>query len=71
LPGALPAPQLQRLLRRRALGWERLFACDSMCASALFRLEEGGGQQLQDLLLAFHGTSFENLHSILQNEPHR
>jgi hypothetical protein len=64
---ALPAPQLQRLLRGRALGWERLFACDWMRASAVFRLEQGGEQQLHDPVIAFHGTSFENLYSILQN----
>jgi hypothetical protein len=64
----LPAAQLQRLLRGRALGWEKLFACEWMRPSAVFMLEQSSEQRLEcDTVLAFHGTSFENLYSILQN----
>ncbi len=55
------------MLRGRCSGWDKLFTCEWLKPSAVFKLEQGVEQQLTDPVLAFHGTSFENLYSILQN----
>lgn len=64
---AEPVAQLHQLLQgSRCSGWEKLFSCAWMRPSAVFRLEQSGDHALHDPVLAFHGTSFENLYSILQ-----